>query len=100
VVYPAVRLESIGCGVLKSKKNRLTSGDSSVTIVIEGKGVLMARKRKKPRFDLNRLDPKSPEYWDEVLRREGLTPDAGRSNRVIYVENIDRVSDKVQGKNL
>jgi hypothetical protein len=58
----------------------------------------MARKKKpKPRFDLNRLDPTSREYWDEVLRREGLTPDAGRSNRVVYVDNIARVSDKAQG---
>ena len=60
----------------------------------------MARKRRKPRFDLNRLDPKSKDYWDEVLRREGLTPDAGRSNRVVYVENIARVSDKAQGSHL
>lgn len=80
------------------RKNRLTSGDSSVTIVIEGKGVRMARKKKpKSRFDLNRLNPASKEYWDEVLRREGLTPDAGRSNRVVYVDNIARVSDKAQG---
>jgi hypothetical protein len=58
----------------------------------------MARKKKpKPRFDLKRLDPASREYWDEVLRREGLTPDAGRSNRVVYVDNIARVSDKAQG---
>lgn len=54
----------------------------------------MANKRKH-RFDLRRLDRNNPVYWEELLRREGLTHDAGRSNHIVYVEDITAVSDAV-----
>jgi len=52
---------------------------------------------RKPHFDLRRLDRTNPAYWEEVLRREGLTHDAGRSNYIVYVEDITAVSDAVDG---
>src|SRR6266436_3081560 len=46
------------------------------------------RSTQRNRFkkDLRSLDPNSPEYWNEVLRRKGLTPLAGDDKqRVLYV---------------
>lgn len=43
----------------------------------------MARKRS--RKDLRGVDRESPEYWEELLKRDGLTMDAGRSKRISYV---------------
>lgn len=40
-----------------------------------------ARYRK----DLRTLDPESPEYWNEILRREGLDMSAGKDPRLLYV---------------
>ena len=56
----------------------------------------MARKRK-PRFDLRKTSLSHKEYWDEILRREGLTPDAGRNNHVTYVGNLTEISDMMDG---
>lgn len=42
----------------------------------------MVERHKK---DLRTLDPTSSEYWEEVLRREGLTMDAGRSKKEVHV---------------
>jgi hypothetical protein len=51
----------------------------------------MPRKSKqidgrRKRLDLRLLDKNSKAYWEEVLRREGLTVRAGRNDhRVVYV---------------
>lgn len=43
------------------------------------------RKHEK---DLRKLDKNSREYWEEVLRRKGLTMDAGRNwRKLFYVGN-------------
>lgn len=41
--------------------------------------------RKKRQVDLRGVDPASPEYWEEVLGRKGLSMEAGTSRRVTYV---------------
>jgi hypothetical protein len=41
----------------------------------------MARKRKT----LRKMDYQSPEYWEKLLREEGLSMEAGTSRRVTYV---------------
>ncbi len=41
----------------------------------------MARKREK----LRDLDYQTPEYWDRLLREEGLSMEAGTSRRITYV---------------
>lgn len=54
----------------------------------------MSRYRK----DLRTLDPEDPAYWEEVLRREGLTEDAGRDHRLEYVgnsKNIQAIEEKI-----
>lgn len=50
------------------------------------------------RRDLRTLDPVSPEYWEELLRREGLTEDAGRDHHLEYVgnsKNIEALEEKI-----
>jgi len=42
---------------------------------------------KRYQKDLRGVDPGIAAYWTELLRREGLTMDAGRNRRVIYVGN-------------
>lgn len=37
------------------------------------------------RKDLRTLDPESPEYWNEILRREGLSMSAGADRRLVTV---------------
>ena len=37
--------------------------------------------------DLRGIDRNDPRYWEEVLRREGLTQDAGRHKKLVYVGN-------------
>ena len=37
------------------------------------------------RKDLRSLDEDSPEYWEEILRREGLSMSAGSDRRLIHV---------------
>lgn len=44
----------------------------------------MGRRYRK---DLRGVSPESKEYWDELLRREGLTMEAGRNKRLTYVGN-------------
>jgi len=48
--------------------------------------------------DLRKLDREDPRYWEELLRREGLTMDAGRSKKLFYVGNsmnLDRIEQKI-----
>lgn len=42
----------------------------------------MARKRE--RLNLRKLSKASPEYWEEILRREGLGESAGISKHLSY----------------
>lgn len=44
----------------------------------------MGRRYRK---DLRGVSPESKEYWEELLRREGLTMDAGRTKKLTYVGN-------------
>jgi hypothetical protein len=46
-----------------------------------GKGVLMAHK------DLRKISKSDERYWEELLRREGLTPAAGGNRRLQYFGN-------------
>ena len=54
----------------------------------------MPRGIKGPRGkDLRTLDPSTQEYWNEVLRREGLSMDAGRDpghRKLVYVEDVEK----------
>ena len=50
----------------------------------------MARKRKKIK-DLRGVDPTTQAYWDEVLRREGFSMDAGRNTHETYVGGASSV---------
>ncbi len=54
----------------------------------------MARKGKH--LDLRGLDTESPEYWDEVLHRADLQMARGRSDRLSYVGDSNRV-EKIHG---
>jgi hypothetical protein len=48
--------------------------------------------------DLRKLDRDSPEYWEELLRRQRLTMDAGKSANLTYVGNsmnIEAIQEKV-----
>jgi hypothetical protein len=45
--------------------------------------------RKRSTVELQQLDPESPEYWEQALKNEGLTPLAGSSNLVLYVGSTD-----------
>jgi len=54
----------------------------------------MARKRKH--VDLRGLDPNSPEYWEEMLYRESLQMARGRSDRLSYVGDSNRL-DQIHG---
>jgi len=46
----------------------------------------MARRRKtKHTKDLRKIDDQSPEYWAEILRREGLSMESGRNAHLVYV---------------
>ena len=41
--------------------------------------------RKRYNKNLSELDPDSPEYWDEVLAREGLSMNRGRNtSKLLY----------------
>lgn len=40
--------------------------------------------RDRFRKDLRRLDPNSQEYWEEILRREGLSMSRGIDRRLSY----------------
>lgn len=52
----------------------------------------MARKDRY-RKDLRGTDPQSAEYWEEILRRDGLTMRAGESKRLSYVGNSNDLQD-------
>lgn len=52
----------------------------------------MARKRTK----LKRLDYQSPEYWERLLRSEGLSMKAGTTRRIVYVGDAT-VLDSIAG---
>lgn len=42
--------------------------------------------RKRYNKNLSDLDPESPQYWDEVLSREGLSMNRGRNtSKLLYV---------------
>jgi hypothetical protein len=42
--------------------------------------------RKRYKKNLSELDPESPEYWGEILAREGLSMNRGRNtSKLLYV---------------
>lgn len=45
--------------------------------------------------DLRTLDPNSQEYWDEILRREGLSMSRGNDRRLCHVGDT-RDLEKIQ----
>lgn len=45
--------------------------------------------RRKPNVDTTN----DPEYWEEILRQEGLSMDAGVSPLVRYVGDLQELSD-------
>ena len=53
----------------------------------------MVQKRKNE-VDLRTLEDSDPRYWEEILRREGLTVSAGRSRHLIYVESIEQMDQQ------
>jgi hypothetical protein len=58
------------------------------------------RDGRTQRKDLRSLKTKEKEYWEEALRREGLSMDAGRSSKVSYVgnsSNLEAVCEKNAG---
>jgi len=60
----------------------------------------MARKRKNLK-DLRLINPDTSVYWEEVLMREGLHIDAGRSNRLTYAgssNDLTLISDMSQNE--
>jgi len=52
----------------------------------------MARKRKK----LKDLEYTSREYWNKLLSQEGLSLDAGKSEKLLYVGGAPEV-DRLKG---
>lgn len=55
----------------------------------------MHRRAKK---DLRKLDKDTSTYWEEVLRREGLSMDAGTTRRIVHVgstQTLEMVADMV-----
>ena len=52
------------------------------------------RRRKK---DLRKIDPESAEYWNEVLRREGLSMSAGADTRLTYAGS-DQDLQKIEAR--
>jgi hypothetical protein len=53
------------------------------------------RKFKKVK-DLRGEDPESQSYWDEILRRKGLSMSAGRNEKLSYVgdsSHLETVND-------
>lgn len=59
----------------------------------------MTRPRKS-RKDLALLDDEGTEYWNEILRREGLAMSSGASSRTTYVETstIERIFEQKAGR--
>jgi len=52
------------------------------------------RGKCKQKKDLRKLDRNTPEYWNEMLRREGLTMDRGlQPNLVSYVGSASDLED-------
>lgn len=46
---------------------------------------MAGQRYRKQRKDLNALDPASQEYWEEILRREGLSMSRGQyPQRISY----------------
>jgi len=59
----------------------------------------MARKKDRYKKDLRSLDANSPEYWEEILRREGLSMSAGLMTRVNYAgstQELDTLSARTR----
>jgi hypothetical protein len=59
-------------------------------------GVMSNRYAK----DLRGVDRDDPAYWEEILRRESLTMDAGRNAKICYVgnsKNLEDICEKVIG---
>lgn len=40
--------------------------------------------KRVSRNDIESLDPTSPEYWEEVLKREGLGLQRGKTSKLVY----------------
>jgi hypothetical protein len=53
--------------------------------------------RKPIQKDLRKLDPESQEYWEEVLRREGLNHGAGNNHDLIYVGDT-QILERIEGE--
>lgn len=48
--------------------------------------------------DLRGISPETNEYWEELLRRDGLTMDAGRHKAISYVgdtNNLQNIQEKI-----
>jgi hypothetical protein len=56
----------------------------------------MSRKRKKT-LDLRGKDPESPEYWEEILGREGLGMRTGIGSKLSYV-GLGGVLERIEGE--
>lgn len=48
--------------------------------------------RKRGHVDLRGLDPDSQEFWNEVLRRKDLQMARGRSDRLSYVGDSNKLN--------
>lgn len=55
----------------------------------------MTKRHKK---DLRKVDQESTEYWNELLRRDGLTMSAGLSPRIKY-SGSDLDLTKIEARN-
>lgn len=59
--------------------------------------------RKRSQVDLRNYDPSSSEYWELVLKNQGLTPTAGGSDQLTYVgtsedlANVERRTHRNDG---
>jgi hypothetical protein len=54
----------------------------------------LARKRKK----LKDLDYESKEYWDKLLKEEGLSMETGRNYKLSYVGGTDVLERMAEDK--
>lgn len=52
--------------------------------------------RKRTQRDLRGVDQNDSGYWEELLKRDGLTMEAGRSKRLVYVGGTSEV-DLIHG---
>lgn len=59
---------------------------------------MKGRMRDRHAKDLRKLDNEDPAYWEEVLRREGLTLREGENRKLSYVGNsvnLEHIENKI-----